>query len=241
MFTALCQNRVTPTALLFAELVHICDVAGARGHMNKTSSLVYNELTHKGMEATIKAASLLTDRTKGEKEAYDTCLSIRAGYLGLDPTQKSDRALTRMGAMIRLFTPEEGRILKEALAELRQETALEIMTQIDIETGREFGRTPTYGPAVLVNLAENPALGRDKEERLKAAVRIGLPFLAAALKEQRRRLESHEADPSIPLNFNQAAAVARSSPELLISCSFTIDEKGNLHVTPKPTLESPSI
>jgi len=47
--------------------------------------------------------------------AYNAYLTIRAGWLGLNPEDRTERALTRMGAMLRLFTPGEGAVLKLAV------------------------------------------------------------------------------------------------------------------------------
>ncbi len=224
MFSQLKQSKVAenfPSALEFALFVHTCDVAGALGHVNNQSSLVYTETSHLAMEGMKDACRLLKDETKTEFDAYNAYLTMRAHLLGLDPGDRTSRALTRMGAMLRLFTLEEGLILREAISKLDLETQALVVSQLD---GKEFGRTPTYMPAYLVNLANNSKLGSSKEERLVSAVTLGLPFIARVLE---RHQQNQNADFNIPLNFNKAAGVAKTDPSQFMK-DFVIDSEGNV-------------
>jgi hypothetical protein len=229
MFFHLKQSGASSTALSFDLFVHTCDVAGALGHVNNQSSLVYTEQTHAAMQGMAQACKVLTDSHQTEKDAYNTYLSLRASWLGLSPDCRIDRALTRAGSMLRLFTPEEGRLLKDAVRKIDTANRDRIIAQLDIQEGKEFGRTPTYMPAVLVNLANNPTLGASREERISQAVVLGLPFIARVLEKQRELLAQNKADPNIPLNFNQAAGVAKNNPAALAG-EFTIDKEGNIRI-----------
>lgn len=233
MFSQLKQSGVavdSPVALSFDLFVHTCDVAGALGHVNNQSSLVYTEPSHRAMQGVIDACKVLSDPRKTEMDAYNAYLMLRADWLGLDPQDRTCRALVRMGAMLRLFTPEEGLILKQAVSKLDPDVQARIIAQLDLQDGREFGRTPTYMPAVLVNLANNPALGASKEERLSQAVILGLPFVSRVLEKQKQNLANHTADPSIPLNFNKAAGTAKTAPNTLAG-TFNIDSEGSVCVS----------
>ena len=230
MFSRLKQSGPSSTALAFDLFVHTCDVAGALGHVDNQSSLVYTEQTHLAMQGMAEACRILSDPQKGEKDAYNAYLSLRASWLGLSPECRVDRALTRVGAMLRLFTPEEGRLIKDAIRKLNTETRDRIISQLDIEDGKEFGRTPTYMPAVLVNLANNPQLGATKGERISQAVTLGLPFISRVLEKQRELLAQKKADPNVPLNFNLAAGVAKNNPAALAH-EFTIDSEGNIKLS----------
>lgn len=230
MFSKLKQSSLlssSPTPFAFDFFVHTCDVAGALGHVNNQSSLVYTESSHQAMQAVMAACKVLADSQKTEVDAYNTYLKIRADWLGLNDLDRIDRALTRVGAMLRLFTPEDGRLLKEAILELDSEQQIKIFTQLDIKEGEEFERTPTYMPAVLVNLSNNSQLGITREERLSKAVTLGLPFLAKVLEKHKQSLFENKADPKIPLNFNKAAGVAKERPHTLLN-EFNIDQEGNV-------------
>lgn len=217
-----------PVVLLFDFFVHTCDVAGALGHVNNKTSLVYTEPSHRAMRGVLESFKVLTQPSKTEGDAYNAYLTLRASWLGLNTDDRIDRVLTRMGAMLRLFTLEEGAILKQAVSQLPPDVRTKIIEQLDVCHGEELARTPTYMPAVLVNLANNLTLGSSKEERISQAVILGLPFIAKVLETHKQHLALLKADSAIPLNFNKAAGVAKTNPSAL-NGGFTIDAEGNVY------------
>lgn len=232
MFRKLKESGIAskdPIALSFDLFVHTCDVAGALGHVNNQSSLVYSEPAHRAMQAMGEAVRILSSSQKNEFDAYDLYLSVRAFWLGLNPGDSSDRVLSRIGAMLRLFTFEEGRMLRKAIQELDPSIRSRVTVQLDIQPQSQTGRTPTYMPAVLVNLSNNTELGKTKEERLSKAITIGLPFIARVLEQYKELLLKNEIDPNVPLNFNRIAGVAKTSPRSL-NGEFYIDQDGNVHL-----------
>jgi hypothetical protein len=230
MFSKLKQSQLPATsslALAFDLFVHTCDVAGALGHVNNSSSLVYTESSHKAMQAMADACFVLTDSQKTELDAYNAYLKLRADWLGLCAEDKVDRVLTRVGTMLRLFTPEEGLILKHSILKLSSEERSKLIKQLDAQKDEDLMRTPTYMPAILVNLSNNPQLGASKEERIVQTVVLGLPFLAKVLEKHKLAIAENKANPDIPLNFNKAAGVAKTSPDMLLK-DFSIDLEGNI-------------
>lgn len=231
MFSKLKQSNVPssdPTALSFDLFVHTCDVAGALGHVNNKSSIVYTEQTHRAMQAMSQSCQVLSDPAKTEADAYDHYVAVRASWLGLNPSDRDDRVLTRIAAMLRLFTPQEGASLKSAMQQLSLEDRERIVAQLDVRLGEEIGRTPTYMPAVLVNLYNNKDLGVSPSERLSQAVIRGLPFIAKVLQQHKEQLLQRQANPEIPLNFNKIAGIAKSAPAELQQKPFAIDAEGNV-------------
>jgi hypothetical protein len=178
-------------------------------------------------EKRCSACQILSDSQKTEVDAYNAYLKIRADWLGLNNQDRIERALTRMGAMLRLFKPEDGIFLKKAILELDSELQNKILIQLDTNEGNDLERTPTYMPAVLVNLSNNSQLGLTREERISKAVILGLPFLAKVLEKHKQSLSEMKADPKIPLNFNKAAGVAKEKPYALLN-EFIIDQEGNV-------------
>ena len=215
MLSYLKTSGVSRLGLEFDFFVHVCDVAGALGHIDRRSSKVYTEQAHAAMQGVYSACMLLREGHT-ELEAYNAYLSMRASLLGLDPSDQTEAILTRIGAMLRLFTPEEGALLREGVRALDPS----VIKAFDVR-GIEGGRTPTYMPAVLVNLMNNERLGNSREERIIQAVAIGLPFLAKVLEQ------SKTFDKTIPLNFNGAAGLAKTAPEKLL-LDFEIDQEGNV-------------
>lgn len=231
MFNHLEKSRIPvedPTALAFDYFVHICDVAGAFGHISQKGSLAYTELTFKALQATYESVCILCNPQKTAKDAYVFYLNKRAGWLNLNANNKGDCVLARVGAMLRLFTPEEGTILKRAIAQLSPEELEKIISQFDVQDKVSQGRTPTYMPAVLLNLMNNDSLGSSKEERLMKAVTIGLPFLSKVLEKHTQLICEGKANASIPLNFCLVAKFAKEMPLHLIEGSFDVDVEGNV-------------
>lgn len=221
--------KTDPIALDFDLFVHSCDVAGALGHVNNQSSIVYDDLVYRAKEAMGKAVKLLSDSSKTSADAYRAYVTVRAHWLGLNPENGLDRVLARIGAMLRLSTPQEGMMLKQAVALLIPEEQEKIISALDVQKESKIIRTPTYMPAVLVNLLNNPQLGKTKEERLSQAILWGLPFIARVLQMHEHELSEGRADPKIPLNFNKMAGVAKSHPERLKN-DCKIDAEGNVEV-----------
>jgi len=226
---ALKEKQLSGMALLFDQFVHMCDVAGAAGHVNRSSSLAYTETCHQALGAIRKAFENSLDSDDFAVDAYDAYIGIRAEWLGLNILSSTHRVLTRIGAMLRLCTLEDGSCLKEAFKKLDQEQQLTVAQQFDSERDH-LERTPTYMPAVLLNLYNNQALGESKAERMDKTIALGMPFLARVLERHKQAIAKGEADPSIPLNFNKAAGIAKDSPEKLNN-EFSIESNGDVIVS----------
>lgn len=230
-FTGLKENiqlLKDPIILRWLLTLYKLDASAALGHLNNQSSLVYTEPTHLAMQAMEDAIKVLLEPEKEEIDAFNAYLKKRASWLGLNSTDKYDRVLTRIGAMLRLFTVEEGEILKKAMNDLDSNIRDKIALALDIKEKEPLNPlTRTYLPAVLGNLLNNKKLGKSREERLDKAIKIGLPFIARVLEQHKELVIKGEIDPKIPLCFNRAAGVAKESPNLL-SGKFKIDEEGNV-------------
>lgn len=226
MFSPLVQTQIVsrnPYGFKLDYLIHLCDVCGALGHVNPECSLVYTENTHQAISKVLEACLVLQHPDRTEKDAYDVYVSYRAKWLGLDPKNSLDRVLTRVGCMLRLFSPEDGKILREAVSGLSKQDKTRISFELDQKSTNR--PTPTYVPAVLVNLMNNPTLGEDRDTRLKAAVELGLPFVAKVLSEK------GEVPFKGPLNFNPVAATAKSNPFALADLDYLVDEDGMVIVS----------
>lgn len=232
MFKKLKNSKIAfedPKFLLFDFFIHICDVAGALGHVNNSSSIVYTESTYQTKKAVLEACQVLANPDKCEEDAYMAYLGQVANWLGLDIENNEDRILARVGAMLRLRRPEEGHFLKVAMQSIPNKVQLKIIDQLDVENGVEFKKTPTYIPAVLINLVNNAQLGSSKNERLTQAINLGLPFIVQALEKHKLQLLSLDADPCVPLNFNKVAGWAKKDP-LALTNQFYIDPEGTVQI-----------
>jgi hypothetical protein len=124
---------------------------------------------------------------------------------------------------MRLFTPEEGAILRKAMLEIPPAMRDRIVQQWDVsdENVVKGELTDTYMPAVLVNLYNNLSLGKTREERLFKAILIGLPFLSTVLEKYKK--------PESRLDFNDIAGVAKTSPASLSKEAY-VDKEGRVHI-----------
>jgi hypothetical protein len=234
MFHKLKESEIIlkdPTAFCFDIFIHICDVAGAAGHTNQNSSLSFTQTTHQAIKEMEKSLNVFANPNKLESDALNSYLLARASWLGLNPQVDIDRVLTRLGAMLRLFSYEDGVILNKAIHQLEKPILESIIYQLDPLGKRVPVRTPTYIPAVFLNLASNQQLGNTQEERLIQAVVIGLPFIAAVQEKYEQMIEAGEIDSNIPLNFNQIASIAKTHPKA-IKGDFSIDIEGNVLLRP---------
>lgn len=216
-----------PVAFDFAFFVHTCDVAGALGHVNNRSSVTYTQLTHQAVQGTKESVKVLSDPQKKAEDAYFDYVAKRASWVGLNAEIPGDRVLARIAAMLRLFTPEEGAVLREGMERIDEVARMEIIANLDAHNRENPGRTPTYMPALLVNLANNAELGETPAERLSHAISIGLPFISRVLDRHQKMLANGEADPNIPLNFNPIAGIAKSTPDALAG-EFNIEADGRV-------------
>ncbi|MCF7853021.1 MAG: hypothetical protein K9M07_07270 [Simkaniaceae bacterium] len=229
MFTQLKEsNMINQDPLVFEMgfFIYTCRIAAILGHINAKSSLIYNEDLHQCLMAVKSACYLLKEQN--EMAAYNHYLSVRANWLGLDAGSPLHRVLTRIGAMLMLYKPEEGKILKESLLKLRAEDLALVVEEFNMTRKDLRYRIPTCLSSVLINLSNNTILGDIQKERLEQTISIGLPFLAKVLRFQKDSIHKNQLDRQIPLNFDNIAKVAQDEPNRLKEQEFHIDDLGNV-------------
>ncbi len=201
-----------PLAMRFDSFVHLCDVAGAAGHVNKKSSVMCTQDTYRALKATYDACLILSDSTKEEFDAYKAYVAVRASWLSFNPQDPTDFMLTRFGSMLRLFTPQEGESLKKAFFKLDEQQRAHVLKEFGMQKYER--RTPTYMPAVLLNLYNfDPKASLDAKMELAVTA---LPFLANVLQSQKPGAQA-------PLNFNKVAGAVKEDPDLVKYGDFEID------------------
>ncbi|HEV3157570.1 MAG TPA: hypothetical protein VGZ00_09525 [Candidatus Baltobacteraceae bacterium] len=225
-----------PRAFDFAVHVYVCDVAGALGHRSNKGSRSYDDQTFRAIEAAIDACRSL--KTQDEAFAYEHYLRKRADWLGIMLTSESDRILVRVGAMMRLFEPEQGKALREGFASLparEQKNALRYLSPI---ADSYFQRTPTYLPAVLVNLLNNERTAQTQHERICKAIRIGVPYIVEALRKYNNLLLRKEISNAVPLNFNRIAGLMAGEKWYIGLKNIDITTDGDVRDVPRSNRRS---
>jgi hypothetical protein len=228
MFTKLRESKMPiedPLAIEFDRFLYHCIVAGA-GH---PSSLVYDEQTFLMLQAVGEAMRILANPRNTEWDAYEICLVRRASQLGLNLEKSSERVLTRIGAMLNLFTPEDGILLKKAMERL--DPALR--DRISAELDGHLEDPPVHSPIALSNVfinIFNKYSETSPEDRLYRVIDIGLPFITRVLEKHKKLLKTHDVDPNVSLDFNAIARAASLIPKLLLDKKFFIDRNGRVYL-----------
>lgn len=220
-----------PRALEFDFLVHLADLSGAAGHINSMSSLVLTENTYKALMALDRALQGLKKKRFTASDVLKKYIKVRAGWLGLDAQTPEGRVLTRMGVMTRLFEKKEGRILKSAFKKFDENDQVQFVKDFDPLSSHLPKITPTYMPAVFVNLFGNKSLGATVSERLSKTLQLGLPFVSRALDAYIELLQEGKVQNTrAPLNFNDIARVAKENPMALEMGQVHIDSDNGVHI-----------
>jgi len=199
------SHAMTNAVFKLSLLLHALDIAGAQGHALSGTALAYSSYVHQTLFLLRRCGERIVTHNGSIDEAYSAYLSERGKDLGIDSIHGArERVLVRLGCMMRLFSLEEGKVLINAFNALPKDVqaqALHHLDFVDINLNRV---TPTYMPAVLINLINNPTLGKSKTMRLKQAVTLGVPLLLRGLKF------ADQVDKGVPLCFNAIAAKAKS-------------------------------
>ena len=163
-----------------------------------------------------------------QKEALTSYVDFRVGLLGLDSQKKEDRILGRMGAMMRLFTPEEGQALTKSYHLLGRGQQNMIMQEFDpLKTRKE--RTTTYMPAVFVNFMDSAMKqGVKKGEAIQACIKEGVVLIASFLQKYREGKANQPYMPQMTLNFNKSAGQVRNNIKIFQNHDFYIDQDWNV-------------
>jgi hypothetical protein len=215
-----------PKAFDLQVLTYMMDVSGARAHESNLGSKSFTNKTFLAINGMKDALHKLAERSP--EEALTSYVGFRAGLLGLDPQKKEDRVLGRMGAMMRLFTPEEGQALTAAYHLLGKEQKKVVEQEFDpLRTRKE--RTPTYIPAVFVNFIDSAMKqGITKEEAIQACIKEGVVSIASFLQKYREGKANQPYRPQMTLNFNKSAGQVKNNINIFRNHDFSIDKDWNV-------------
>jgi hypothetical protein len=241
MFSRLVESKLILNdvdAFNFFYLCDLCDTAAFLGQKNVDGS---SFLTESMYQANCLAKQACENTANyNELEVYKEYLEQRGKIFNFDSTQKIDRVLTIIAAMLRLYQPDHGLMLKQAFANLDLYQQVLIISQFDLRFNDCLRCTPSYIPAVLNNIFHNKAFSQAPiQERLEKTFVIGLPFIAKVLKEYRTTLPlaTTRIDPNdchlkanFSLNFCFVAKQVISNPYVLNHAKYMIDNQNCVHI-----------
>jgi len=139
-------------SLQFYLLHALYDIAGAAGHNVQNGSAVMTESTYNGFEYAIGSIEKLSSGLSFD-EVYDDYLNKRATDLGLDISNPTDRAVTRLCCMLRYYSQEKAELVKNVFARLHPNIQVILNHELNINgTNDGYATLLYYSPALLANL-----------------------------------------------------------------------------------------
>lgn len=224
MFSEIRKNKLTEFEIDFLYMIYSCSASGSKAHVNKNSSIVYTESTHRIIETNWTACKLLIeDSGKNEKDVYASYLNVRAEWLKFNPDDAQGLVLTKIGAMFRLVTPEDGEILEDVYSELGKDIRKTITVYLYFLECNEKVPTPKYIHAFLYNLSNNNKLSDKRDARLRHAIQIGIRVLAEIYERYSEQLILKNIDEKTPLDFTKFADIAKKYPLDFLNKDFVKD------------------
>ncbi|NQY43427.1 MAG: hypothetical protein HRT87_08800, partial [Legionellales bacterium] len=201
-------------------LAHICDVAGALGHVNNQGSIVYNSNTYQIINSVYKSVEMLA--TTSETEALLHYLKFRANLLGIEIRGDEDYVKTRIGTMLRLVGVEQGKYIEQSWSKLSIEN--QMLLTAEFHPLQNFpGETPTYIPAVLNNLMNKY---KSKEEGLNIVINNGIPLIINILNQYKKGQANIPFNENLTLNFNYVAKQIKNVSHIDQNTNSTIRNNG---------------
>jgi hypothetical protein len=215
------KGKVTSELLDAGYLIHLCDTAASQAHLNPVGSLALTEATYQGYKMIRGTLGRMLLNGLSVDEALKDSLAAKASMvkamIGEDPC---DKFLIRMTGWLRLHTPEDYQLLKHAVTQVPPEDLQLAIEQFNMEGGFNlWQRNPTYGPTVLLNLANFQAPQEDRQIKINRALE-GACCLARWTKHYAEKVK----DSNEPVNFNGMAGIAASQPELFKLKNFNVLE-----------------
>ena len=183
-----------------ALFLYSCRLGGAHGDECCYSSPLFTRFAVKNITYLLKALLLLNE--KSAEEAFRYYLAARADWLGLDSGSALSRVLTKIGAMMHLYTPAEGKVVKEAFLRLEPEAITTIVHEFDDFDSKEAICNSEHLATFLQNLRANGELGNSEREQISNSISFGLPFIVEALAI------SKETPNDLPLDFTTVSHFA---------------------------------
>ena len=173
------------------------NIAGFRAQENPKGAYYLNENTFQALE--ILRDELLKVFENQKYLVLESYLNKRAVCLGLPENGMERLALAHVGAMMRLFTKEEGCVLLDGVARLPSEQR-KLIHGYDASLKDDREMTPTYIPAYFANAKDKLA----KENKgISEVVSIYLPAYLGAHSKWREGRYAEQL--KVPLSFRVLA------------------------------------
>ncbi|MDX1900919.1 MAG: hypothetical protein SFW66_02815 [Gammaproteobacteria bacterium] len=209
-------------ALDLVYLSQLYDGFGAQGQRQISGSLTCTENFYLGYlfiyESLLKLIQQLNateNASSAANDAFQNYLHDRAQLLGFKPPLSSEQQfLTRMGCMLRGFTPEFGKILIDEYGKLPNAQKKLLITQLNFsDQGLEGWTKAHYIATVPQNVSRSLFENNNVHDAIAQAIKSTVCF-SMLTEEMRNRYASFVTDRSRVISFGEIAFLSSKSPEL---------------------------
>jgi len=200
-----------------------CQLAGSAGNETYCNSPVFTRFALKNIHFLRKSFLLLKERSA--EDAFQYYIGQRADWLGFDPGSSLNRLLIKVGAMMNLYTPSEGKALKEAFLKLKPEEITLLITQFDDFHAKNLMSEATQLTTFLRNLQQNKELGLSEKEKLTGSISLAFPLIVEVLQKSKGVTRSGK-----PIDFAYVSQIAATNPSLLKKGEVSISKDGLISI-----------
>lgn len=207
----------------FELVCHLCDISAVLAHVNNQGSLVMIEPLYQSILDAMEVVSALSTKTEGQALLEYTERRCKR-LLWWDITFPTRDILARIAAMMRLTTPNDGQLLRDAWQKMpNPQNLIDILHPF--RTDQKIP-TPTYVPAVLTNLRDSLSkIEPDPQKVMDVVIEIALPWIVNVIQTYEKEMGSLYP-PNLTLNFNAIGGAVRDNPHVLDkNPGFSIDKE----------------
>jgi hypothetical protein len=194
--TAIKLKTIDKEKLNFWYCYWMVNITGFRGHIAQNGSIYLNEDTFIAINYLKKLVfNMLKDPNYNPLEHY---LKFRAKGLGIDTLEKNKKSvmvLAHIGAVLRIYSKEQGRELVEGFNSMSPQQKSNITEHLYVALMDYGDPTPTYGPTTFANGLEYSG------NNIKNTLRALLPIYTDAMTLGRNLRKSNIIDKQIPISF----------------------------------------
>ncbi len=222
----LLANKDALLSLDFALLFSFCSLSAEKSSLRSSSFLSLTQKDYLAFETVWESCHLLSLPKKRAEDAYLFCIEKRAQLLHWEVKKSNDHAMVRLSALLRIFSPQEGSLLKETFRSLSFADRESILLPFKEKTGASL--LSKNLSSLLIGLFDDPLSGESPKEKLNNIVTQVLPFIAHIIKDATEQTELGLLDPHVYLDFQSASLCAKEHLLDPSELSYQIDKQGNV-------------
>lgn len=230
--------RLDSASLDFYLLHVVYDIAGVAGQVKQNGSLVMNESTYQGFKLSLAALGLIAEGMSLDK-VYDAFLAEKAKIFGLDISNPTERAVTRVCCMLRVADSKQAQKVFDIFTCLPKNERAILEKELNL-TGVSDGYATLlyYSPATFAN-AQVAFKAANDPQAFEKSMQVGLRVFARVYQEARIAIKKREGNGVYIVDVS-ALAEAAKNPTTLDTKGLRLDKVGDdakLALYDRPTID----